>query len=71
MVALDFQYGVVVFEREDDATALFSSVPGNLDGEGLQIEDCERTFTGINVCPHWSAMFSTITPKTAAESIAR
>ena len=50
-------------EREDDATALFSSVLGNLDGEGHQIEDCERTFTGINVCPHWSATFSTMIPK--------
>ena len=38
---------------------LFSSVLGNLDGEGHQIEDCE---TGIEVCP-WSATFSTRTPK--------
>ena len=41
-------------EREDDATALFSSVLENLDGEGHQIEDCE---TGIEVCP-WSGTFS-------------
>ena len=30
---------------EEDAT----------DGKGRQIDDYERTLTGINVCPHWSA----------------
>ena len=44
-------------EREEDATALFSSVLGNLDGKGRQIDDYERTLTGISVCPHWSATF--------------
>ena len=30
---------------------------GCLDRKGRQIDDCERTLTGINVCPHWSATF--------------
>ena len=30
-------------ERDEDATAMFSSVLENLDGEGRQINDCERT----------------------------
>jgi hypothetical protein len=38
-------------EREEDATALFSYVLGNLVGERRQIDDCEKTLTGINVCP--------------------
>ena len=44
-------------EREEDATALFSSVLGNLDGKGRQIDDYERTLTRISVCPHRSATF--------------
>ena len=40
-------------EREDDATALFSSILRNLDGEGRQIDDYEQTLTAINICPHW------------------
>ena len=31
-------------ERKEDDTTLFSSVLGNLDGEGRQIDDCERTY---------------------------
>ena len=49
-------------EREEDATALFSSVLGNPDGEGREIYDCERTLTGINVCPHWIHDASTVIP---------
>jgi len=30
-------------EREEDATTLSSSVLGNMDGEGRQIDDCKRT----------------------------
>ena len=40
-------------EQEDDATALFPSILGNLDGEGRQIDGYERTLTAINICPHW------------------
>ena len=51
-------------EREDDATALFPSVLGNLDGEGRQIDDFERTLTchGINICPHWIHNAFALTP---------
>ena len=34
-------------EREEDAT----------DGKGRQIDDYDRTLTGIKVCPEWSATF--------------
>ena len=49
LVAYKFMASLLGIE---DATALFSSVLGNLDREGCEIYDCERTFTGINVCPH-------------------
>ena len=59
-------------EREEDATALFSSVLGNLDGEGRQIDDYERTLTGINDIE--VATFPWLTPirtrKPDAESVA-
>ena len=50
------------FEREEDTTALILSVLRNVDGEGHEIYDCERTLTGINACPHWIHDVSTITP---------
>ena len=49
-------------EREDDATALFSSILGNLDGEGRQKDDYEQTLTAINICPHWIHDVFTLKP---------
>ena len=37
-------------EQEDDATTLFSSILGNLDGEGRQIHDYE---TAIDIGLLW------------------
>ena len=39
-------------ERKEDAKALFPFVLRNLDEE-RQIDDYEKTLTGINVCPDW------------------
>ena len=36
-------------ERDEDAIALFSSVLGNLDGEGRQIDDCESTPSSLEL----------------------
>ena len=44
VVAVKLLVTLLGIEREDDATALFSSILGNLDGEGRQIDD---------ICPHW------------------
>ena len=46
-------------KRDKDAIALFSFVLRNLDEE-RQIDDHEKTLTGINVCPHWIHDLSTI-----------
>ena len=39
-------------ERKEDAKASFPFVLRNQDEE-RQIDDYEKTLTGINVCPHW------------------
>ena len=55
MVADKSVVSLLGVEQEEDATALFSSVLGNQDGEGGEIYDCERAhwYHRINVCPHW------------------
>ena len=60
-------------EREEITPLFFlcSEEPG---WRGMQIDDYERTLTGINVCPHWIHEVSTITLRTrkpAAESVAQ
>ena len=49
VIAVKLLVSLLRVEREDDATALFSSILGNLDGEGRQIDDYE---TAIDICPH-------------------
>ena len=46
-------------ERKDDATALFSSILGSLDGEGQQIDDYE---TAIDIRPFRIHDVFTLTP---------
>ena len=46
-------------ERKNDATTLFSSILGNLDGERRQINDYE---TAIDIGPLWIPDVFTLTP---------
>ena len=59
VIAVKLLVSLLRVEREDDATALFSSILGNLDGEGRQIDDYE---TAIDICPHWIHDVFTLKP---------